>query len=151
MSFLRNRARIHAQKTSILFLTPCHATPYYSYVHQPIRMRFLDCSPPGTFPHVWGINKGNLTDWLAVPQSGDKDLAERSHFEDNTLYFFNEIIKENTWQDMPLFIVAYKSTSEQLRDALQNVGYQLEKEFWNSFTDMDGEGSRRIAVWFLHP
>lgn len=33
--------------TSVLFLTPCHATPYYSHVHLPIPMRFLDCSPPG--------------------------------------------------------------------------------------------------------
>jgi phosphatidylinositol glycan class B len=32
---------------SILFLTPCHTTPFYSYLHHPIFMRFLDCSPPG--------------------------------------------------------------------------------------------------------
>jgi phosphatidylinositol glycan class B len=32
---------------SVLFLTPCHTTPYYSYIHKAIPMRFLDCSPPG--------------------------------------------------------------------------------------------------------
>lgn len=33
--------------TSVLFLTPCHATPWYSHLHAPLPMRFLDCSPPG--------------------------------------------------------------------------------------------------------
>jgi phosphatidylinositol glycan class B len=32
----------------VLFLTPCHATPYYSHVHRNVSMRFLDCSPPPT-------------------------------------------------------------------------------------------------------
>jgi phosphatidylinositol glycan class B len=32
---------------SVLFLTPCHATPYYTHVHAPVNMAFLDCSPPG--------------------------------------------------------------------------------------------------------
>lgn len=30
---------------SILFLTPCHATPYYSMLHQNVPMQFLDCTP----------------------------------------------------------------------------------------------------------
>ena len=44
MSYIRSVP----MEDSVLFLTPCHSTPYYSYVHRPIRMRFLDCSPPGT-------------------------------------------------------------------------------------------------------
>lgn len=31
--------------TSIHFWTPCHATPYYSYLHQNVSMWFPDCSP----------------------------------------------------------------------------------------------------------
>lgn len=30
---------------SILFLMPCHATPYYSTLHRNLPMRFLDCTP----------------------------------------------------------------------------------------------------------
>ncbi|XP_035011507.1 GPI mannosyltransferase 3 [Hippoglossus stenolepis] len=29
----------------VLFLMPCHSTPYYSHVHCPINMRFLECPP----------------------------------------------------------------------------------------------------------
>uniref|UniRef100_A0A672YEG5 Mannosyltransferase n=1 Tax=Sphaeramia orbicularis TaxID=375764 RepID=A0A672YEG5_9TELE len=29
----------------VLFLMPCHSTPYYSHIHCPIKMRFLECRP----------------------------------------------------------------------------------------------------------
>ncbi|XP_028257457.1 GPI alpha-1,2-mannosyltransferase 3 isoform X2 [Parambassis ranga] len=29
----------------VLFLMPCHSTPFYSHVHCPIKMRFLECPP----------------------------------------------------------------------------------------------------------
>lgn len=29
----------------VLFLMPCHSTPYYSHLHCPIRLRFLECPP----------------------------------------------------------------------------------------------------------
>ena len=50
MNFLhqsRHSATTTATTNSILFLTPCHTTPFYSHVHRPLSMRFLDCSPPG--------------------------------------------------------------------------------------------------------
>jgi hypothetical protein len=30
---------------SVLFLMPCHSTPYYSTLHYNVPMRFLDCTP----------------------------------------------------------------------------------------------------------
>lgn len=35
----------HGKVRSILFLTPCHATPYYSMLHHNLPMQFLDCTP----------------------------------------------------------------------------------------------------------
>ncbi|KAF0043228.1 hypothetical protein F2P81_004565 [Scophthalmus maximus] len=29
----------------VLFLMPCHSTPYYSHVHCPMKMKFLECPP----------------------------------------------------------------------------------------------------------
>ena len=31
--------------SSVLFLLPCHSTPYYSHVHRNVSMRFLTCEP----------------------------------------------------------------------------------------------------------
>lgn len=44
MNYLAKEA-LNGKVESILFLTPCHATPYYSMLHQNLPMRFLDCSP----------------------------------------------------------------------------------------------------------
>ena len=43
---------------SLLFLTPCHATPLYSHLHAAVPARFLDCSPPGWAPAVARLNAG---------------------------------------------------------------------------------------------
>lgn len=29
----------------VLFLMPCHSTPFYSHIHCPVKMRFLECPP----------------------------------------------------------------------------------------------------------
>jgi hypothetical protein len=42
MDHLRNKIETN---DSILFLTPCHSTPYYSYLHKNINMTFLTCEP----------------------------------------------------------------------------------------------------------
>lgn len=39
---------------SVLFLTGCHQTPYYSVVHRNVPMRFPDCSP---VPRLQGIDE----------------------------------------------------------------------------------------------
>ncbi|GAB1607087.1 hypothetical protein Ahia01_000991500, partial [Argonauta hians] len=36
----------------VLFLMPCHSTPYYSYIHSPVGMRFLTCEPDLPSPHT---------------------------------------------------------------------------------------------------
>ncbi|XP_078600609.1 GPI alpha-1,2-mannosyltransferase 3-like [Branchiostoma floridae x Branchiostoma japonicum] len=45
MSFLSQEADRHGQDMSVLFLMPCHSTPFYSHVHHNINMRFLECPP----------------------------------------------------------------------------------------------------------
>ncbi|XP_008335169.1 GPI mannosyltransferase 3 [Cynoglossus semilaevis] len=32
-------------QADVLFLMPCHSTPYYSHIHCPIKMKFLECPP----------------------------------------------------------------------------------------------------------
>lgn len=48
MNFLAYEAR-DGNVRSVLFLTPCHATPYYSTLHEKVPMQFLDCSPRWAF------------------------------------------------------------------------------------------------------
>lgn len=44
MNYLSREAN-NGKVKSVLFLTPCHATPYYSTLHENVPMRLLDCTP----------------------------------------------------------------------------------------------------------
>ncbi|XP_031425471.1 GPI mannosyltransferase 3 [Clupea harengus] len=35
----------NSSQPQVLFLMPCHSTPFYSHIHCPLRMRFLECPP----------------------------------------------------------------------------------------------------------
>ncbi|KAG9352203.1 hypothetical protein JZ751_020616 [Albula glossodonta] len=45
MSNLRQLCASTDPHPDVLFLMPCHSTPFYSHIHCPIRMRFLQCPP----------------------------------------------------------------------------------------------------------
>ncbi|RMZ94292.1 GPI mannosyltransferase 3 isoform X1, partial [Brachionus plicatilis] len=62
MNYLRDSNLNETEK--LLFLTPCHSTPFYSYLHKNISLNFLTCEP----------NLENLSDY--------KDQADR--FYENT-------------------------------------------------------------------
>ncbi|CAK1542737.1 unnamed protein product [Leptosia nina] len=40
------REAIPHNRTSLLFMMPCHSTPLYSHLHTNVTARYLDCSPP---------------------------------------------------------------------------------------------------------
>ncbi|KAM9861354.1 GPI mannosyltransferase 3 [Aulostomus maculatus] len=51
----------------VLFLMPCHSTPFYSHVHCPVKMRFLECPPD--LGEEWSIDEAERfyrdpLDWL---------------------------------------------------------------------------------------
>ena len=46
MNWLRRETQSPDRVKSILFLMPCHSTPFYSYLHKNIPMSFLTCEPP---------------------------------------------------------------------------------------------------------
>ncbi|XP_028811554.1 GPI alpha-1,2-mannosyltransferase 3 isoform X1 [Denticeps clupeoides] len=35
----------NSSQTQVLFLMPCHSTPFFSHIHCPLKMRFLECPP----------------------------------------------------------------------------------------------------------
>uniref|UniRef100_B9HBN3 Uncharacterized protein n=1 Tax=Populus trichocarpa TaxID=3694 RepID=B9HBN3_POPTR len=55
MIYLSKEAQTEEVK-SILFLMPCHATPYYSTLHHDLPKHILDCSPRFGFQQFgWSI------------------------------------------------------------------------------------------------
>nr|XP_057945335.1 GPI mannosyltransferase 3 [Doryrhamphus excisus] len=46
MSHLQTLCHVSEQpQPDILFLMPCHSTPFYSHIHCPLKMSFLECPP----------------------------------------------------------------------------------------------------------
>lgn len=78
---------------SVLFLTPCHAAPYYSTLHSDLPMRFLDCTP-----------------------SEEKGILDESDkFLTNPVDFTTELAK--TWS-LPSHIVLFDSQEKLLKEFL---------------------------------
>ncbi|KAL0681051.1 hypothetical protein Bca4012_047898 [Brassica carinata] len=77
---------------SILFLMPCHSTPYYSTLHSNIPMQFLDCTPS--------------------EEKGRFDESDR--FMMDPLGFASELA--GNWSEPPSHIVLFASEETKLRD-----------------------------------
>ncbi|XP_073842974.1 phosphatidylinositol glycan anchor biosynthesis class B isoform X2 [Musca autumnalis] len=89
--------------TSILFLMPCHSTPYYSHIHQNVTMRFLTCEP-------------NLK-----RTSNYKDEAEL--FFESPVHWLRSHIPSYPRSAKPSHVVLYEPLAETINEFL--VDYKL--------------------------
>ena len=111
--FLRNQA-YQGNVTSILFLMPCHSTPFYSHVHLPIPMRYISCEPPLGIPLSQRLSYKDETDLLYQHpkqfidkyfprQIGNKTLS----IETSNLFDFNTTGYTITNYNWPSHLVWY--------------------------------------------
>ncbi|KAB1204157.1 GPI mannosyltransferase 3 [Morella rubra] len=84
---------------SILFLMPCHATPYYSTLHCNLPMRFLDCSPG---------------DQRELPDESDRFMMD-------PVSFVSEFSKN--WST-PSHVVLFNAEERLLRDFLTSHSFK---------------------------
>ncbi|XP_065059927.1 GPI mannosyltransferase 3-like [Rhopilema esculentum] len=66
MRFLRSDLKEKTADSAVLFLMPCHSTPYYSHLHINVKMRFLECHPSTEPNYVEEADSfyQNSTAWL---------------------------------------------------------------------------------------
>lgn len=123
MYYLAKEAR-NDKVESILFLMPCHATPYYSTLHRNLPMRFLDCSPS----EVKGV------------------LNESDCFLMNPLNFASDILKE---LPLPSHIVLFDAEERHLRELLESYSFKEVKRFFHAHFKVDRDLQGSIAVYAL--
>ncbi|GMN24684.1 hypothetical protein TIFTF001_049164 [Ficus carica] len=109
---------------SVLFLMPCHATPYYSTLHREIPMHFLDCSP--------SENKG-------VPDESDRFMMDPAGFASENA---------KNWS-IPSHIVLFESEENLLKDFLVSHSYREEKRFFHAHFKVDRDLQASVAVYVL--
>lgn len=100
MQALREEVKGNLQ-ANILFLMPCHSTPYYSHLHKNVTMRFLTCEP-------------NL-------KGEENYLDEADVFEKDPLFW----LQQEYYNRLPALQEAL-STSQ---DGLRNLEFRDERQF----------------------
>ncbi|CAN6725330.1 unnamed protein product [Malus baccata var. baccata] len=108
----------------VLFLMPCHTTPYYSMVHRNLPMRFLDCSP--------SEEKGN-------PDESDQFMMD-------PVGFTSELAKN--WS-FPSHIVLFDSEERQLRDFLISHSFREINRFFHAHFKVDRDLQASVIVYGL--
>ncbi|MED6133352.1 Mannosyltransferase aptg1 [Stylosanthes scabra] len=121
MNHLAREAR-HGKVKNILFLTPCHATPYYSLLHHDLPMRFLDCTPR--------------------EEKGVLDESDR--FLKDPVGFLSEYAKN---MSLPSHIVLFDWEEQKLKNLLNSYDYREERRFFNAHFKVDRELQASIVVY----
>ncbi|XVF47802.1 hypothetical protein PTKIN_Ptkin03bG0140200 [Pterospermum kingtungense] len=121
MNYLSKEA-VKGHVKSILFLLPCHATPYYSTLHRNLTMRFLDCSP--------SEEKG-------TPDESDRFMMDPVGFA---------IDFTKNWSH-PSHIVLFDSEEKQLRNFLVSHSFTEVRRFFHAHFKVDRDLQASVVVY----
>ncbi|XP_077232697.1 alg9-like mannosyltransferase family isoform X2 [Tasmannia lanceolata] len=123
MNFLAREA-VDGKVKRVLFLMPCHATPYYSTLHQNLPMRFLDCSP---------------SDENGILDESDRFMMDPVGFASNM---------STNWS-LPSHVVLFDSEEKQLKGFLISHSFREIKRFFHAHfkVDRDLQASVVIYAW----
>jgi GPI mannosyltransferase 3 len=115
------RSQNLSSNDSILFLTPCHSTPYYSYRHKNVSMRFLTCEP---------------------------NLSSKQNYQDESDLFNESPVKwldEKAYLLNSTYIVIYENSYENFRELLSEK-HSICKRFFNSFIPITSRIDKYLIV-----
>ncbi|KAJ9189502.1 hypothetical protein P3X46_000787 [Hevea brasiliensis] len=110
---------------SILFLMPCHGTPYYSTLHHHLPMRFLYCTP--------SEEKG-------IPDESDRFMLD-------PVGFASELAKN--WS-LPSHVVLFESEERLLKDFLISRSFKEIRRFFHSHFKVDRDLQASVVVHALN-
>lgn len=123
MIYLSKEAQNEKVK-GILFLMPCHATPYFSTLHYDLPMRILDCSP--------SEEKG-------IPDESD-------HFMMDPVSFVSTLMTNGS---LPSHVVLFDSEEKLLRDFLISHSFTEIRRFFHAHFKVDRDLQASVVVYAL--
>eukprot|EP01025_Chloroclados_australasicus_P026552 TRINITY_DN2638_c4_g1_i1.p1 TRINITY_DN2638_c4_g1~~TRINITY_DN2638_c4_g1_i1.p1 ORF type:complete len:358 (+),score=23.12 TRINITY_DN2638_c4_g1_i1:105-1076(+) len=137
-----NWLRLHApENTSILFLTPCHATPFYAFMHpKNVHMTFLDCSPPGLDISTAKINgKGSILQFhdghFQIDEADGRQLWINE--ENQFLCDPSSSLRSYFEGGFPQFVIIFENVLREVHDVLLDFQYKEEVKFFHSHLPVD--------------
>jgi phosphatidylinositol glycan class B len=149
-------AGVPTHQAGVLFLTPCHATPYYTHVHHPLPMRFLDCSPAQYVASTARLNQ-HLNAWLALPSAcpsaslvlNGTVLSQRQCFELDPVGYLDIVLGHRQPRQRPYLVVGFAPLMQRLAQVLIASGYHLHSELVNCWVQIDPDSPCRLQLWSL--
>eukprot|EP00249_Psilotum_nudum_P016928 c26060_g1_i1 orf=533-1732(+) len=108
---------------SVIFLMPCHSTPYYSFLHQDIPMHFLDCSPSDEVGYV--------------------DEADR--FMNDPVGFLFTMFQDPSM--LPSHIVLFDCLEDRVNPFFETNGYDQIRKFSHAHIPVDRELQGNVLVY----
>lgn len=142
------RSALKRPELSVLFFTPCHATPYYTHIHAPVRMRFLDCSPPGWAPAAAQLNSAQLASLnlpVACPTT-EQPVSQRQCFEHHPEAYLGGLLTLNA-DHAPTTLVGYGSMMDRLAPILHSHQYKRSQSWINCVAQTDPDTECRLELW----
>ncbi|KAJ2109514.1 glycosylphosphatidylinositol anchor biosynthesis, partial [Coemansia sp. RSA 922] len=143
MAYLRSEAQNHLVE-DIGFLMPCHSTPYYSHLHQPIPMWFLSCEPPleksALATHYWEANDfeldpvGFMHRIFDSKDSGVLDVVDQRYQPGQT-------------RRKPSHLVTYECMADRIHSELVLLGYSECARFFNTHFNGDSRRKGDVVVY----
>ncbi|MCO5564107.1 hypothetical protein L7F22_017763 [Adiantum nelumboides] len=109
--------------TNVAFLMPCHSTPYYSFLHANVTLRFLDCTPRD--------------------ESGYIDESDR--FLANPATFLHTFLSSE--ERLPSHFVFYDSMEEHLLPFLKEYGYHQLRRIFHAHLPVDHGPVKHVIVY----
>ncbi|PPD94583.1 hypothetical protein GOBAR_DD08396 [Gossypium barbadense] len=116
---------------SIVFLMPCHATPYYSTLHNNLPMRFLDCAPSSNAIHML-CSKG-------MPAESDRFMMDPVSFA---------VDFAKNWS-RPSHIVLFDSEERHLKDFLVSHSFREVRRFFHAHFKVDRDLQASVVVYAM--
>lgn len=122
MIYLSKEANKQGVK-SVLFLMPCHSTPYYSTLHHDLPMRFLDCTP--------SANRATLVESDCFLM--DPHAFALSMFKNSSTF--------------PSHIVLFSSEEPYLHELLISYSFTEVKRFFHAHFKVDRDLQSSVVVY----
>jgi len=167
MPFLSNAVSANSTHSGgILFLTPCHQTPYTTHMHNShVSMRFLECPPKcfwcddenvSNFDHVDESERffHNPGAWLATAYGAQDCVYSRN---DHSVGVFVErdghVVPFCDGTLVPSHVVMFNDTYAQLgvKAWLKDWGYRHEADLFHTHFKVDRDMQSRMWVFVRSP
>lgn len=163
MTILQNDTKVRS-KSDILFLMPCHSTPYYSHIHQNISMRFLTCEPNlqqkknyldeadifeqdplGWLHQEYGKASNFVTHTHSVSGTQENPVHIIDYGKNSELNHSSSKFSQSVYKALPTHIVLFDILRDKIQDFLAEHNYHLCHDLFHAHI-VDGRRSKNILI-----